>query len=132
MLKSCSYCFGIHPNGYECPRKPKIKKDPTHVNKFRWSRQWANKRTQINERDKYMCQICIRLLYNTNQRFNYTDIQVHHIIPLNEGIDGWDNRLNNERLICLCNYHHKMAENGKISRKELIEYAEEQEGLNCV
>jgi len=130
MMKSCSYCYGIHPKGYECPKKPKRKKEVTEVNKFRWSRTWRNKAIEINERDKYMCQICIRLMFNTMQRFNYTNIEVHHIIPLNEGQEGWDNRLNNDKLVCLCKYHHKMADNGRIDRKILIEIAEEQEGLN--
>lgn len=124
MLKSCSYCGRIHKRGEVCPSKPKRKKEPNRINKFRWSRKWANKRKQINKRDNHLCQICIRKLYNTTQQYNFTNIEVHHIVPIHE---DWDKRLDDDNLICLCAYHHKMAEVGEIPREILFKITEEQE-----
>lgn len=71
-----------------------------------------------------MCQICIRKLYNTQQQYNFTHIEVHHIVPIHE---DWDRRLDDDNLISLCAYHHKMADSGQIPRDELLAIAEEQE-----
>lgn len=128
LLKSCVWCGSIHDKKYECPKKPKQTKQPTYIDKFRWSRRWANKRKQINERDRYMCQVCIRKLYNTQHQYNYTSIEVHHIVPL---VEDFSKREDDENLICLCRYHHEMAESGEISRKELLDIVNEQE-LNCL
>ena len=129
MLKSCSYCGGIHKRGYQCPSKPKRVKTPTYIDKFRWSRRWRTKAIQINERDKYLCQICIRKLFNTVQQYNFTDLEVHHIIPI---VEDWDKRLEDENLICLCAYHHKMAERGEIDKQLLLGIAKEQERKNAI
>lgn len=129
MLKSCSYCGGIHNRGYQCPSKPKRVKTPTYIDKFRWSRRWRTKAMQINERDKYLCQICIRKLFNTVQQYNFTDIEVHHIIAI---VEDWDKRLEDENLICLCAYHHKMAERGEIDKQLLLGIAQEQERKNAI
>src|SRR4051812_15779288 len=104
MLKSCSHCGSIHDRNYQCPSKPKRLKEPTYIDKFRWSRRWTNKRKQINERDKHLCQVCIRKLYNTHQQYNFTNIEVHHIVPIAE---DYHKRLDDDNLICLCSYHHK-------------------------
>jgi 5-methylcytosine-specific restriction enzyme A len=124
MLKSCSYCGGIHKRGQQCPSKPKQQKNITHVDKFRWTRKWKVKREHIKQRDKYLCQVCIRERYNTQQRYNFTNIQVHHIIPI---VEKWNRRLDDTNLISLCSYHHKMAEDGKIPKQELWDIVFEQE-----
>lgn len=128
MLKSCSYCGKIHDKKYECPSKPRREKyKVTEVDRFRWTKAWQRKRKEINERDKYMCQVCIRKLYNTHLQYNYTDIEVHHITPLAE---DYSLKLDAYNLICLCAYHHKMAECGEIPKAELFKIAEEQEEKN--
>lgn len=124
MLKSCRYCGGIHPRGYDCPNKPRQRKKFTDQNKFRSLNVWAKKRTEIKERDKYLCQICIRKLYNTLKQYNYTDIEVHHIVAL---IIDYSRRLDNKNLISLCAYHHKMADRGEIPVQILLQIAAEQE-----
>jgi predicted HNH restriction endonuclease len=78
-----------------------------------------------------MCQVCIRELYNTQTKYNFDNIQVHHIVPLNDP-EGWDKRLDDDNLIALCPYHHSMAEHGEISRDELFEIVEEQERKNKI
>lgn len=122
MLKSCSHCGSIHSRTYQCPSKPKRAKQPTYIDKFRWSRRWTTKRKQINERDKYLCQVCIRKLHNTQQQYNFTNIEVHHIVPL---VEDYNLRLDDDNLICLCSSHHKMAECGDIDKSELIRIVSE-------
>ena len=85
---------------------------------------WKRKSLEIRERDKYLCQICMRKLYGTTQQYNNREIEVHHIVPIAE---DWDGRLDNDNLISLCGRHHEMAEAGKISQAELKEIARQQE-----
>lgn len=118
MLKSCHYCGGIDQRNYKCPSKQQLKrkKESNDLNRFRWSRLWVNKSKWIRQRDKYLCQICLREQYYTQTKYNFNNLEVHHIVPLNE---GWDKRLEDSNLITLCAYHHKMADRGEIPRDEL-------------
>jgi 5-methylcytosine-specific restriction enzyme A len=129
MLKSCSYCSGIHDHKVDCGKKPKRTRDKlTDADRFRWLSVWQRKRKYIREdRDLHMCQICVRELYDTQLKYNYEDISVHHIIPIEESNEGWDKRLDDEWLISLCRYHHELAEKGTISRKELRDIVKEQQ-----
>jgi 5-methylcytosine-specific restriction enzyme A len=128
VLKSCSWCGSIHDNKYVCDKKPTNKRTKDKITKedrFRWTGSWQKKRKYIREdRDKHMCQICIRELYNTQKKYNYEDISVHHIVPL---VEDYSKRLDDDCLISLCRYHHEMAEDERISRRELIEIVREQE-----
>jgi hypothetical protein len=129
MLKSCSYCGKIHDTKYVCPSKPKrkYKKEVTQADKFRWTKAWQNKRKQINIRDNYVCQICSRELHNTyGSKYNFDSIHVHHIDSI---ATAWDRRLDDSNLICLCQYHHKMAEDGLIGKQELFDIVQQQESL---
>lgn len=116
MLKSCSYCGRIHKRGERCAKKPTNQKQTTYIDRFRWTRAWKKKREDIKVRDKYLCQVCLRELYNTQQQYNMNDLEVHHIEPLKE---AWDKRLDDDNLITLCRYHHELAEKDEISREEL-------------
>lgn len=125
MLKSCQYCGRIHDSKYICPSKPKRIKQTTEADKFRWTKKWQNKREEIKQRDLYLCQICIRELYNTRNKYNTEQIEVHHNIPINE---DYNKRLNNDNLLTVCHTHHEMCESGEISRKEVQKIINEQEG----
>ena len=113
MLKSCKHCGRIHDTKFDCGKKPKRKKEPTQINKFRWSRKWSSKREDIKERDNYLCKVC-----KTEGRYNYDDLEVHHIVPLEE---DYDKRLDDDNLITLCVAHHKEADRGEISMEYLQE-----------
>ena len=115
MLKTCSICGGIHDEADMCKRTNN-KKD-TESNKFRKSYRWTEKSKEVRKRDKNLCQICITGKYNTNYRYTYNDLEVHHIIPIEE---DYNKRLDSNNLITLCRYHHEMAEKGQIKREELI------------
>lgn len=104
--------------------KPQRKQKASTIDRFRWTKAWQRKREQINIRDKYMCQVCIRKLYDTKKQYNYTDIGVHHITPI---VEDWDLRLEDDNLICLCERHHKMADAGAIPKDLLKSICNEQE-----
>ena len=118
MLKTCNKC-GIVEEEHICPYKTYKKKDKnSKADKFRKTKSWTKKSLEIRERDKYLCKVCINNLYNTINQYNYDKLEVHHIMPVNE---DYNKRLDNENLITLCNFHHKMAEHNLISRDELYE-----------
>jgi len=130
MLKSCSYCGRIHRRDQQCPNKPKDTRiRDSKADRFRNTNAWKVKREHIKQRDKHLCQVCIRKLYNTFKQYNLDDVQVHHIVPI---IEDYNLRLDNNNLISLCRIHHELAESNQIPRDVLFEIAEEQEVKNTV
>lgn len=125
MLKACKYCGRIHPKNFVCDKKPIRKKyKSTPISRFRSSKAWTEKSIEIRERDNYICQICLRNLYNTENQFTYQNISVHHAIPVAE---DWERRLDNDNLLTVCAMHHEMAEDGTIPYEVIREIIEEQE-----
>ena len=124
MLKSCQYCGRIHDSKYICEKRASRKKQTTEADKFRWTSKWQKKRDEIKKRDLYLCQICIRELYNTVTKYNTEDLSVHHNIPINE---DYNKRLDNNNLLTVCSYHHEMCESGDIPREEVQIIIDEQE-----
>lgn len=124
MLKSCKYCSRIHDSKVDCGRKPVREKKITNKDRFRWTKVWQNKRVEIKERDNYLCQVCIRKLYDTNNQYNYDMLEVHHAISLE---DNFDKRLDNDNLITLCERHHEMAESNQIPIHEVRYIIDQQE-----
>ena len=123
MLKTCKYC-GIVPEDHICPyRKHRNREHNTVSDKFHKTRAWTEKSKAIRERDKYLCLVCLANKYNTINQLNYKNLEVHHIVPIKE---DYEQRLNDNNLITLCNYHHQMAEAGKIPREELLELVQKQ------
>ena len=124
MLKSCKFCMRIHDSKYDCGKKPVRKKQGNNKDKFRWTQAWQHKREEIKQRDSYLCQVCIRKLYDTKQQYNYDDLEVHHAVPLEE---DFDKRLDNDILLTICGTHHEKAENGEIPRDVILTIIREQE-----
>ncbi|WP_321994818.1 HNH endonuclease [Clostridium butyricum] len=125
MLKSCRKCGKIHDDTFKCSGYKKSTNKITIADKFRGTQVWKRKRKEILKRDKCLCQLCIRKMYDTiGDQFNGIRLQVHHIEPVQE---DYNKRLDNENLISLCSYHHRMAEKGKIPKPLLIDIAKQQE-----
>ena len=124
MLKSCKHCGRIHDSKYDCGKKPQRQKQGNEKDRFRWTKAWQRKREEIKERDQYLCQICIRKLYNTIVQYNYEKLEVHHAIPLEE---DFEKRLDNDTLLTMCECHHEKAERGEIPRKLIMSIIQEQE-----
>lgn len=122
MLKTCKHC-GVVDENHICPhRKSRQKSGDRQSDKFRSTIGWQRKREEIKTRDKYLCQVCLRNRYNTLNLLNFKTVQVHHITSIQE---DYNRRLDNDNLISLCAYHHKMAEEGQIPRAELYEIVAE-------
>lgn len=125
MLKSCKFCGKVHDSKYNCGKKPVRKKIKyTQADRFRSTRDWTEKSIEIKRRDNYLCQICIRNLYNTFRQYNYNMLSVHHAIPINA---DWDRRLDNDNLITVCSMHHKMCEDGEVPYEVVKQIIDEQE-----
>jgi len=115
MLKTCTVCGRIHAMDNQCqPRR-----DDSKAARFRQGRHWKNKSIAIRERDHYLCQCCIRNLYDTGRMLNCDLVEVHHIVPVG---DNYDLRLEDDNLISLCHRHHEAAEAGRIGRGEMREW----------
>lgn len=135
IQKSCPYCSGIHDRNYVCPMKPKPKygkgynRERTDIDRLRNTRKWKGKSKYIRIRDNYLCQLCIRELFNAPIKYNMHTLEVHHIVPIIESI----NRMyDDSNLITLCKYHHTLAEAGDINRALLHGIALEQIRLNTI
>jgi len=115
MLKSCGKCGKMHDINYTC-YKNKTKIVKTEADKFRSTYKWQQKTNDIKERDKFLCRCCIANIYGTYQVFNHKKLEVHHIVPLHE---DYDKRLDDDNLITLCCFHHKMADDNNIPREIL-------------
>ena len=118
MLVSCSYCGLVHERGYKCNKALRTKriKEANYITRFRSSRLWKKKRDEIKKRDKFLCQVCLLDKYFTERRYNFENLEVHHIIPL---CKNFELRMENSNLITICSFHHKLAENGNIPMDEL-------------
>ena len=127
MLVTCSHC-GVVRRGHRCEYRTSRKKSgDRQSDAFRNTKAWQRKREEIKIRDRCLCQICLRDRYNTFSFLNYKTVQVHHITSIQE---DYNRRLDNDNLICLCAFHHKMAEEGQIPKRELYEIvAEIESGL---
>ena len=114
---TCSRCGIVKRGEHKCPyKKPRNNTRDSKADKFRKTKAWINKSLEIRQRDRYLCVVCINNLYHTINTYNYNKLEVHHITPINE---DYNKRLDNDNLITLCNYHHKLAESGHIPREEL-------------
>jgi len=114
----------MHKEDYICDKKPANQKRNTKAVRFRNSITWQQKREEIKKRDKHLCQVCIRNLYNPRFQYQYENIQVHHAIPVIESDSG---HLDNNNLITICAEHHRMADNYKIPLLKIQKIIKEQE-----
>ena len=80
MLRACKYCGRIHDSKRRCGSRPASKKKITDKDRIRSSYEWQKKREDIKQRDRYVCQLCIRGLYGTRKRYEHENLSVHHII----------------------------------------------------
>ena len=108
MLKACSRCGKIHPDG-ECsiPHVRNYKREykgsiRTEEQKFRSTAQWQRKRWQVLQRDGFCCRLCLH-----NHKMETRGLQVHHIVKMR---DNPSLRLEDTNLITLCPECHSIVE----------------------
>ena len=119
MKKACPYCGRIHDKKFVCKNKAKVLKEREYEQyqknirnkRFRSSAKWKKKAEIIRERDLDLCLICKK-----EGKYESAD-SVHHIISLNK---DFEKRLDDDNLICLCRYHHELAEKGEFSKAFLV------------
>jgi 5-methylcytosine-specific restriction protein A len=116
MFKVCSQCGMLHDFNADLCQARRVKKDTKAV-RFRNTSRWQRKRKEIRERDRHLCQVCLLDIYDTRQMYTYDNIEVNHIVPINEDITK---ALDDDNLLSLCSFHHKMADRGKIPRAILV------------
>ena len=122
---TCKYCGVVERGNHICPhRKSRYKSGDRQSDKFRKTKQWTDKSIEIRQRDRYLCQVCLRNRYNTLSFLNYKTVEVHHITPINE---DYNRRLDNSNLITLCSFHHKMADKGDIPKGVLYDLVKEKD-----
>lgn len=123
MLKSCSRCGKIHDFNKVCYKNKQVR-GLTDADKFRKTNKWHQKSNYIRERDKNLCRCCLANIYNTQTTFNFNKLEVHHITPLEE---DYSRRLDDDNLVTLCCYHHKLADRGIIPKNILFKIID----FNC-
>lgn len=120
-LRSCKYCGRIHPASYDCGKRPKRIYNRGVAEQGRYTGAWANKAKEIKERSNYLCAYCLM-----HGMITYDGLEVHHIVKL---ACRPDLLLDDSNLVCLCTRHHKQADRGKISAKELYELVKKRDGI---
>ena len=117
MWKACSRCGKIHPANYKC-NVGKVYRGGEE-RRLRNKNIWHEKSRDIRESSHYLCAVC-----KDQGIITYKDVEVHHIEKLK---DREDLLLDDENLVCLCRYHHKMADEGKIDKDYLKGLAKERD-----
>lgn len=111
MFKSCSKCGKIHNTKFNCRVGINYKKYENDVRKLRNTYQWHMASERIKEESKHLCAVCL-----DTGIYTYTNLEVHHITKLR---DDTSLLLNSNNLICLCRYHHLMADKGYLQKDYL-------------
>ena len=118
MYRACSKCGKIHSTKYKCTHNQKWDNDKygtSEERKLRNTSAWANKSKAIREQAQYLCEVC-----RDKGIYNYRGIEVHHITKLREDKTGL---LDDDNLVCLCQFHHKQADRGQLSKEYLTKLA---------
>ena len=104
----------------------RAKDNNTAAGKLRSSYRWQKVRDEVKQRDKYICQCCLRNYPGTLRQIEYDRLSVHHIVSLEKILDDdYEKAFDLNNLITLCEIHHEAAEAGKIPIEELIAIAKE-------
>lgn len=111
IYKSCSICGRVHDSNYNCKVKRTYNK--TDTDRLRSTYRWTKKAKQIKEDSNFLCAVC-----KEEGIYTYDNLEVHHIIKLK---DDPNKLLDDNNLITLCTMHHKLADEGIISAKHLLE-----------
>ena len=102
MYKACSRCGKIHDSKYKCGAGRSY--NGGEERKLRRTYAWKIKSREVRDEANNLCEVCL-----DQGVINYKRLEVHHIVKLRENADGLLDDLN---LICLCEKHHKEADEG--------------------
>jgi hypothetical protein len=116
MFKACPKCGKIHAYNTKCTVGVDSNRYKTDEDKLRNTYSWHKKSKQIREEALNLCEVC-----RDQGIYTYDKLEVHHIEKVRENTDKL---LDDNNLICLCTYHHKLADKGKLDMaylKKLVE-----------
>lgn len=102
----------MHDINHQCYKNRQVR-GLSKADKLRKTYKWHQKSLSIRNRDKNLCRCCIANIYDTRMIYNFDTLEVHHIIPLEENISL---AFDDDNLITLCCYHHKLSDNNIIPR----------------
>ena len=111
IYKSCSKCGKIHPKNYNCNVVTRTFTGGDE-RKLRSQYSWTKKSEEIRERANHLCEVC-----RDKGIITFNNIEVHHIVKVKE---DESRLLDNYNLICLCQEHHKKADNNQIDKEYLF------------
>lgn len=115
MFKSCSKCGKIHNTKFNCRVGINYKKYEDSIRKLRYTSRWRMTSERIKEESKHLCAVCLDI-----GAYTYTNLEVHHITKLRDDTSLF---LDSDNLICLCRYHHLMADKGYLKKEYLCKLA---------
>ena len=111
MKKACSRCGKIHDSNYKCNHGKvyQLRTDEHNTHK------WHKKSEQVRSEAMNLCEVC-----KAEGKYTYDNLEVHHIVKIK---DNKDLLLEDSNLICLCQFHHRLAETGQLDQEYLRELA---------
>lgn len=120
ILKTCGYCHKIHDNKIKCGAKRSYYREKnSRYNKSQdyqdiiKSNRWKKLSALIKSLDNHECLIC-----KACGLISPKVLEVHHIDKV---MNNFEKAFDKQNLITLCIFHHKQAEQGTISKQELLE-----------
>lgn len=120
ILKTCGYCHKIHNSNIKCGAKRKYYREKnSRYNKSQEyqdvikSNRWKKLSAFIKSLDNHECLIC-----KDCGLISPKVLEVHHIEKV---MNNFEKAFDEQNLITLCIFHHKQAEQGLISKQELLD-----------
>ena len=114
---TCTKCGKIHTDNYKCSFGVQYNGGNERKLRSKWA--WTEKSREIREDANHLCEVC-----RDQGIYTYDGLSVHHIVKVK---DDESKLLDNYNLICLCEEHHTLADNGKLDKDYLIKLAKERE-----
>ncbi|MBR4656552.1 MAG: HNH endonuclease [Oscillospiraceae bacterium] len=115
MKRACSRCGKIHDFNYRCTKGKRYESNDA-ARKLRSSWAWREKSLDVRDRAFHVCEVC-----KAQGKITIGDVAVHHIVKVRDNKDLY---LDDDNLVCLCDFHHKQAEQGDIDPDYLRTLAE--------
>lgn len=127
MYRSCTKCGKIHDVKHKCNvavTKKKYNKENSVEHKLRNTTAWTYKAREMKARAGYLCEVC-----RADGVYTYEGLETHHIEKLK---DKPTKLLDDDNLIVLCVFHHKLADKGMLNEGYLRKLVEIRENNNLI
>lgn len=99
----------MHAYDEPCPRKkPAYSYERTGADRLRFTARWKRKSLQVRSDAHWLCEVC-----RDQGKVTTDGLEVHHIEKLRDDPDGL---IEDDNLVCLCRKHHKMADDGELTK----------------